>query len=66
MSSPPQGDGPEKKITRLAIGVEGGFNPESGRKKYELKDIYNIVILPDYVTISWPNTDLPEKVWILI
>jgi ubiquitin carboxyl-terminal hydrolase 5/13 len=33
VSSPPQGDGPEKKITRLAIGIDGGFNPELMAKK---------------------------------
>lgn len=57
-----QGDGPEKKITRLAIGVDGGFDPDAGRKKYDIKDHQHIVILPEFVTIPWPNDDLPEKV----
>lgn len=57
-----QGDGPEKKITRLAIGVDGGFDPDSGRKKFDVKDHYQIVILPDFATIPWPNDSLPEKV----
>lgn len=56
-----QGDGPEKKITRLAIGVEGGFSADSG-KKYEYTDHCSIVILPSHTTIPWPNSDLPEIV----
>lgn len=61
-----QGDGPEKKITRLAIGVDGGFDPDAGRKKFDIKDTQQIVILPEFVTIPWPNDNLPEKVWIYI
>ncbi|ENN80834.1 hypothetical protein HUJ04_003774 [Dendroctonus ponderosae] len=62
VSSPPQGDGPEKKITRLAIGVEGGFDPESGAKKFEFEDFYEIIVLPGFVAIDWPNENLPEVV----
>lgn len=57
-----QGDGPEKKITRLAIGVDGGFDPDSGRKKFEIKDHYQIIVLPEFVNIPWPNDSLPEKI----
>ncbi|XP_046993258.1 ubiquitin carboxyl-terminal hydrolase 5 [Schistocerca americana] len=57
-----QGDGPEKKITRLAIGVEGGFDPDAGKKKFEYEDSYSIVVFPSRDTIKWPNSDLPEKV----
>ncbi|KAB0792518.1 hypothetical protein PPYR_14477 [Photinus pyralis] len=62
VQSPTLGDGPEKKITRLAIGVEGGFDPNSQKKLFEFEDIYNLVILPDFATISWPNSDLPDIV----
>ncbi|CAH1967877.1 unnamed protein product [Acanthoscelides obtectus] len=62
VSSPPQGDGPDKKITRLAIGVEGGFDPDAGKKKYEFEDIYTIVLLPDFVILSWPNEEMPDIV----
>lgn len=62
VSTPPQGDGPEKKITRLAIGVEGGFDPELGRTKFEFIDKYNIVVLPQFATIPWPDANLPEVV----
>lgn len=57
-----QGDGPEKKITRLAIGVEGGFDPESGRKKYEYEDVYSVVVLPSFTAFAWPNASFPEVV----
>uniref|UniRef100_A0A6P7GSY8 Ubiquitin carboxyl-terminal hydrolase n=1 Tax=Diabrotica virgifera virgifera TaxID=50390 RepID=A0A6P7GSY8_DIAVI len=62
IQSPPQGDGPEKKITRLAIGVEGGFDPESSKQKFEYKDNYSIVVLPSFTTFEWPDDNLPELV----
>ncbi|XP_044727778.1 ubiquitin carboxyl-terminal hydrolase 5 isoform X3 [Chrysoperla carnea] len=62
IESPQQGDGPEKKITRLAIGVEGGFNPESGAVKYEVIENYSVVVLPDFVTFNWPDSNLPKAV----
>nr|XP_023023125.1 ubiquitin carboxyl-terminal hydrolase 5 isoform X1 [Leptinotarsa decemlineata] len=62
VSSLTQGDGPEKKITRLAIGVEGGFDPDSAKKKFEYEDLYSVVILPNFTSIQWPNNELPEIV----
>ncbi|XP_052753227.1 ubiquitin carboxyl-terminal hydrolase 5 isoform X2 [Galleria mellonella] len=56
------GDGPEKKITRLAIGVEGGFDPDSGKAKYTYTNHYSVVALPGFHTYPWPNPDLPEVV----
>lgn len=56
-----QGDGPEKKVTRLAIGVEGGFDPDVGNK-FETQETLSIVVLPEFFTLPWPNTDLPEIV----
>lgn len=51
--------GPERKITRLAIGVKGGYN-DSATKKFEYKDNYSIVVMPDIENkIAFPNTDLP-------
>lgn len=52
-------DGPEKKITRLAIGVEGGFDPNESKRKYEYKHHFNIVVFPDAGKIPYPNIDLP-------
>lgn len=56
------GDGPEKKITRLAIGVEGGFDPSCGKPKYTFTDHYSVVVLPGFHTFPWPNPNLPECV----
>lgn len=58
-------DGPEKKITRLAIGVEGGFDPESKKRKFEYTDHYNVVVFPGHDTIPYPNDDLPLHVNLL-
>lgn len=54
-----QSDGPEKKITRLAIGVEGGFDPNENKRKYEYKDHLSIIVFPDAVKVPYPNIDLP-------
>lgn len=54
-----QTDGPEKKITRLAIGVEGGFDPNESKRKYEYKNHFNIVVFPNAVKIPYPNIELP-------
>ncbi|CAG9561713.1 unnamed protein product [Danaus chrysippus] len=56
------GDGPEKKITRLAIGVEGGFDPDCGKPKYTFTEHYNVVVLPGFHTFPWPNDALPDVV----
>lgn len=56
------GDGPEKKITRLAIGVEGGFDPACGKPKFTYTDHYSVVVLPGFHTFPWPNPALPEIV----
>ncbi|NIG58528.1 Ubiquitin carboxyl-terminal hydrolase 5 [Pontoporia blainvillei] len=44
------GDPPRKKPTRLAIGVEGGF--DLNEEKYEYDEDVKIVILPDYLEIA--------------
>ncbi|KAG7308444.1 hypothetical protein JYU34_005650 [Plutella xylostella] len=56
------GDGPEKKITRLAIGVEGGFDPDAGRNKYIYTSHHSVVVLPGFHTYAWPNDALPDVV----
>lgn len=55
--------GPERKITRLAIGVEGGYNETDLAKKYEIKDTYSIVVAPN-LEAKWPYPDpeLPMRV----
>ncbi|XP_008209827.1 ubiquitin carboxyl-terminal hydrolase 5 isoform X2 [Nasonia vitripennis] len=57
-------DGPDKKITRLAIGTPGGFNPDVQKYNYEEK--YEIVLMPGFVRIPYPNEDLPKPVKISI
>lgn len=54
--------GPDKKITRLAIGLEGGFDPDAHKKKYLYKDNYSIVVLPKYEVVSATDSNLPEIV----
>ncbi|XP_055909044.1 ubiquitin carboxyl-terminal hydrolase 5 [Eupeodes corollae] len=49
--------GPERKITRLAIGVEGGADLKS--QKYSYKDTYQIVVVPEMTKLPYPNVDLP-------
>lgn len=61
MSEETTGDGPEKKITRLAIGVAGGFNPSCG-KQFVFVDTHNIVVLPGFHTYPWPNPKLSDIV----
>lgn len=51
-------DRPLKKPTLLAIGIDGGF--DNNEADYE--ETHNIVILPDYVSLSYPSVELPEKV----
>ncbi|XP_030385428.1 ubiquitin carboxyl-terminal hydrolase 5 [Scaptodrosophila lebanonensis] len=54
---------PERKITRLAIGVEGGYNETDMAKKYEIKDTYSIVVAPAIdKKIPFPDQDLPMRV----
>ncbi|XP_015787617.1 ubiquitin carboxyl-terminal hydrolase 5 [Tetranychus urticae] len=56
------GDGEQpKKITKLAIGLEGGYNP-GGAGKVSYHEQNEIVILPEYERIPLPNENLPEKV----
>ncbi|KAK2369660.1 ubiquitin-specific protease ubp14 [Trifolium repens] len=51
-------DRPSKKPTLLAIGVDGGFDNNDS----EYEETLNIVILPDYVSLTFPSVELPEKV----
>lgn len=53
---------PEKKIAKLAIGMEGGFNPDAGKKKYEYEEHNSIVVLPDFDKFPLPNPELPELI----
>jgi ubiquitin carboxyl-terminal hydrolase 5/13 len=52
-------DVPKKKITKLAIGVDGGFNPDSPADEFEVQEMNAIVIVPGFVTIQLDDPDLP-------
>jgi len=54
-------EGPEKKVTRLALGVEGGF-AVCGGVEYETEEIYSLAVAPGLVLLPLPNDKLPEKV----
>mgnify|MGYP001594983329 CR=1 FL=1 len=45
-------------LTFLFVGVDGGF--DNNDPEYE--ESYEIVILPDYVSLPFPSVELPEKV----
>ena len=53
---------PEKKITRLAIGVEGGFQVEDPTNKYQYEEKNSIAIFPGPVKFSLPIPNLPKEV----
>lgn len=56
------GDGPEKKVTRLAIGVEGGFDATQPEVQYDIKENYSLVLLPGFIRIELPKPELPQTV----
>ncbi|KAL8584111.1 hypothetical protein ACOMHN_011726 [Nucella lapillus] len=50
----------ENKPTKMAIGVEGGFQVED--KKYVFEEQLGVVMLPGLMEVPLPNIDLPEVV----
>ena len=57
-----QADHPKKKITKLAIGLEGGFNPETPADHFEVQEIRSLVIVPGFVRLQLDDADLPPQV----
>ena len=53
---------PSKKPTRLAIGMEGGF--DGGVEKVEYEESYSLLVLPEFTIIPLPDPQLPQKVWV--
>nr|XP_042913406.1 ubiquitin carboxyl-terminal hydrolase 5-like [Parasteatoda tepidariorum] len=51
---------PESAPTKLAIGLEGGFDVSG--KKYEYEDHNSVAILPQFQIFPLPCADLPESV----
>lgn len=52
----------EIKPKRLAIGVEGGFDPEAAKKEFRYEDTYSILVFPQRYSIPLPNLDLPDLI----
>lgn len=52
----------ESKPKRLAIGLEGGFDPDASSKDFHVEDTYSIFIMPSRTVIPLPNPELPELV----
>lgn len=52
----------ESKPKRLAIGLEGGFDPDAADKDFKYEDTYSIVILPTGEKFPLPDPNLPELV----
>lgn len=61
-------DGPEKKITRLAIGIEGGYQPNANKPKYTYTDHHAVCIIgaggaaAEHRTFAYPSDALPAAV----
>lgn len=55
---------PEKKPTKMAIGLEGGFNPDE--KKYVFEEQNSVVVLPEWTVIPLDTPDLPDIVQISV
>lgn len=51
---------PEPKVTRLALGVEGGF--ETNQAIYKFEYVYSIVVFPEKVALPYPNSNLPTLI----
>ena len=49
------------KITKLAIGMEGGFQQENN-SEIIYEDIHNLVVYPNFVVVELNNPLIPEKV----
>ena len=49
-------------MTRFAIGVEGGFDANAGDFDVETEEHYQIVLVPGFHAIPFPNANLPDMV----
>lgn len=54
--------GVTEKPTRLAIGVEGGF--DGGQEKQEIEETLSVVTMPELTSVPWPCDQLPPQVCI--
>ncbi|XP_012943911.1 ubiquitin carboxyl-terminal hydrolase 5 [Aplysia californica] len=49
----------EEKPTKMAIGVEGGF--QTDEKRFEFEEKTSITILPQWHEIAFPNPQIPDQ-----
>ena len=49
-----------EKPTRLAIGVEGGF--DGGLEKCEIQETLSVVTMPELTSVPWPCEQMPLQV----
>lgn len=47
------------KPKRLAIGLEGGFDPNGPDGDFRFEDTYSVLLMPKRIHIPLPNPDLP-------
>ncbi|XP_028393855.1 ubiquitin carboxyl-terminal hydrolase 5-like [Dendronephthya gigantea] len=62
-SQTPVDDPPKKKPTKMAIGVEGGFDLDEVKLEYE--DLYSLIVLnndKEDTVFAFPNEQIPEQV----
>lgn len=53
-------EGVAEKPTRLAIGVEGGF--DGAQEKREIDETLSVVSMPELTSVPWPCDQLPQQV----
>lgn len=56
----PSEGGVVEKPTRLAIGVEGGF--DGGVEKCEILETLSVVTMPELTSVPWPCEEMPSQV----
>lgn len=49
-----------EKPTRLAIGMEGGF--DGGQQKQEMEETLSVVAMPELTSVPWPSPHFPPQV----
>lgn len=53
-------DAVTEKPTRLAIGIEGGF--DGGGEKKEIEETLSVISMPELTSVPWPCDKLPHQV----
>ena len=61
---PEQPEAEKLEVTKLAIGVEGGF--DTGEEKFDYEKTNFLALMPDKVLIPLPQQDLPELISMVV